>query len=286
MVESPRFRSEAVLVDGVSLAVKRAGRGPVVLCLHAVGHDANDFAPLSARLGDCFEFVCVEWPGHGDSGADVAPASAERYAELVEAAAWQLSLRDPIVIGNSIGGAVAIRFASRRRVRALVLCNSGGLIAVDRTVRRFCEFLSRFFRGGERGAWWFKPLFGLYYRMVLPTPAAAEQRNRIVANAYRIAPILAQAWRSFGESSADVRQSAAQLCAPIWIAWAKRDRLIPLDRCRPAIGQLQNATLDEFDGGHTAFLELPDEFADKFLRFASGLSSRPQPAGLTDNVAA
>jgi 4,5:9,10-diseco-3-hydroxy-5,9,17-trioxoandrosta-1(10),2-diene-4-oate hydrolase len=267
------IRNEIVGVEGVSLAVSRIGKGIPIVCLTAIGHDALDFAPLIERLGSTarYQFICIEWPGHGGSGPDDRPANAKRYADLVDAVLWQLNIRNPIFIGNSIGGAVAVLCAASRGARALVLCDSGGLVEVNATVARFCSLFASVFRAGARGAWWFKPLFALYYRMVLPTPAAKQQRHRIVAQAYRLAPALAQAWESFGNAQADLRQLAASLSMPVWVAWARRDRVIPLKACLPAIEQLQQATLDTFDAGHTAFLEQPDEFAEKFDQFVAGL---------------
>jgi hypothetical protein len=65
-----------------------------------------------------------------------------------------------------------------------------------------------FFCAGVRGARWFPAAFAAYYHLVLPEKPAAEQRARIVASAHEIAPILVQAWRSFGEPEADIRSHA------------------------------------------------------------------------------
>jgi len=262
---------ERIDVDRVALAVTRYGSGAAVVCLTAIGHDAQDFAPLAERIGDRFELICVEWPGHGDSGADREPASAARYAQLLDGTLRALGLESPIVIGNSIGGAAAIRYASNHPVRALVLCDSGGLVEVTRTVARFCRLFERFFAAGARGAGWYPRAFAWYYRLVLPAPAAAAQRDRIVARARTLAPTLRDAWASFGRPDADVRDVAAALDVPIWVAWARRDRVIPLAACRPAIARLRRARVDTFDAGHAAFLEQPDAFARGFVAFAASL---------------
>ena len=264
-------------VDGVSLTVDRVGRGEPVLCLTAIGHDAHDFDALAKLVGDRFELFRVEWPGHGRSGEDSKPVSATRYAELVDGLVARLGLSRPLIIGNSIGGAAAILHACRHPVRGLVLCDSGGLIEIDRTVQRFCGAFERFFAAGERGVGWYGPAFALYYRLVLPAPAAKAQRRRIVAAGRRSAPVLRQAWASFGRPEADLRAAAAQIDAPIWVAWARRDRVIPLKACRPAIERLRHVTLTEFDAGHSAFLEQPDAFARGFLEFVDGALEQARP---------
>jgi hypothetical protein len=100
-------------------------------------------------------------------------------------------------------------------------------------------------------------MFALYCRILLPQSAARERRGEIVAGSRDMAPLLRQAWASFSSPEADLRDDAARLEAPIWIAWAKSDRVIPLAMVRPAINRLKNARLTVFQGGHTPFVEHP-----------------------------
>ena len=273
----PVFALTFLTVDKVPLAVKRAGRGPPVICLTATGHDAQDFEPLAERLKHEFEIICIEWPGHGDSKADHVPASAARYAELVGGVLRILEVREPMFVGNSIGGAAAILLAARNPARAVVLCDSGGLVPVTPGVAWFCRAFSRFFAAGARGAWYFAPLYALYYRIVLRSPHAAGQRKRIVAHGRERAVAMSQAWSSFGTLEADIRDTAASLEMPVWIAWARSDRILPLNACLPAIKRIKRTKLDTFDAGHTVFLEQPDAFAAGFEDFVSSLRPGPKP---------
>jgi 4,5:9,10-diseco-3-hydroxy-5,9,17-trioxoandrosta-1(10),2-diene-4-oate hydrolase len=266
-----QVRVERVVVDGVALNVDSVGVGSPVLCLHATGHDGHDFDALAQRLGGSHRFVRLDWPGQGQSPPDHQPASAKRYAELAEGAMDALGLADPIILGNSIGGAAAILIAARRSVRGLVLCNSGGLVEVTPAVARVCRLFERFFAAGEGGAWWFDPAFAMYYAMVLPGTSAAAQRRRIIKAARRSAAAMRQAWASFGRPEADVREIAAGLDVPIWVAWARRDRVLQLRYCLPAIERLRHGTLTVFEGGHAPFLEDPDAFAKGFAAFMSDL---------------
>jgi 4,5:9,10-diseco-3-hydroxy-5,9,17-trioxoandrosta-1(10),2-diene-4-oate hydrolase len=262
---------QMVRIDDVELCVERRGRGEPVLCLTALGHDARDFDPLADLLADRFAFVCVEWPGHGRSGPDTKPVSAARYAELLDRLVPALNLDNPIIIGNSIGGAAGLIYASHHPVRGLVLCNSGGLVEFNPQVARFCRLFERFFAAGERRAFWYGPLFALYYRMVLRGPRAAAQRRRIVAAGYRFAPLLREGWASFGRPEAYLGPLVEGLDVSVWIAWAMRDKIIPMDRCRPTIARFRHGRLSTFDAGHSAFLEQPEAFAQGFAAFAEAL---------------
>jgi 4,5:9,10-diseco-3-hydroxy-5,9,17-trioxoandrosta-1(10),2-diene-4-oate hydrolase len=261
--------SPNIEVDGVRLAYARSGQGPAVVCLHAIGHGGRDFEALAARIDSVFEVIRMDWPGQGRSGDDRVPASAARYAELLAGALAALKVERPIIIGNSIGGAAAIAYASRHPVKALVLCNSGGLLEVTPAITRACNTMASFFGAGARSTWWFPMAFWLYYTMlVLPSRAAREQRKRIIASGAEIAPVLRDAWLSFGKPEADLRAVVASLDVPVWVAWARGDWIIQLSACLPAIKLLKRGSLTRFRGGHAAFLECPRAFAKGFLSFA------------------
>jgi 4,5:9,10-diseco-3-hydroxy-5,9,17-trioxoandrosta-1(10),2-diene-4-oate hydrolase len=256
------------------LAVRRIGRGAPVVCLHAIGHDADDFMPLASRLGDRFEFILVDWPGHGNSEPDHGPVTSARYAELLQQTLLLQRVDNPVIVGNSVGGGAAILYASRNPVHALVLCNSAGLVEVTAVVRRICRLFERFFAAGERRAFWFSWLYARYYRFVLPMPATADRRRAIIAQGETLAPLLRQAWAGFGQPEADLRAVAAALDMPIWVAWAQRDKVIPLRLCLPAIQRLKSHKLSRYDAGHAAFLEQPDKFAGDFRQWMAELPPR------------
>jgi 4,5:9,10-diseco-3-hydroxy-5,9,17-trioxoandrosta-1(10),2-diene-4-oate hydrolase len=264
--------SPTVDADGVQIAYVRTGRGVPVVCLHAIGHGGRDFDAFAALVRDQFEVVRIDWPGQGRSSDDAKAPSATRYAELLGHALAALKIERPILLGNSIGGAAAVIHAASHPVRGVVLCNTGGLVEVTDEITRACNFMSRFFAAGTRKAWWFGPTFWAYYTfLVLPSSAARAQRKRIIAAGYDVAALLRDAWLSFGKPEADLRAIAATLDVPVWVAWAKGDRVIPLARCLPAIRAMKKARLTKFGGGHAAFLERPKQFARAFRVFAKTL---------------
>lgn len=266
-----------VVVDGVRLAYDDDGDGPALVCLHAIAHGAGDFAGLRERLharpDARWRVLALDWPGQGNSGDDATPATAARYAELLAGFLETVGIESAVLLGNSIGGAAAIRCAAAQpaRVRALVLANPGGLDRFDALTGPMTRAMARFFTAGANGARWYPRAFAAYYRFVLSMPAAAAQRTRIIASAVEVAPVLAQAWRSFGAPDADLRGLALRITCPVLFAWAAGDRINQLKRCRPAIERFPNARLETFRGGHAAFLEDPDAFTASIERFLGGL---------------
>ena len=260
-------------VDGARLAYDDEGSGPVVLCTHAVGHGAGDFARFRARHRHRFRVIALDWPGQGRSPADRVPPGAGRYGELLVGVLDALDLERVILLGNSIGGAAALRAAAARpeRVRGVVACNPGGLVAHGLRKRLFTAAVAAFFARGARGGGWSRRAFAAMYRGVLSEPPAAAQRARIVATWPEIAPLLAAAWRSFGRPDDDLTPLLPRITCPTLITWSTGDRLNPLAFNRAGIAKLGRGELVTFRGGHAPFLECPDEFDAAFARFAAGL---------------
>lgn len=250
-----------VVVDGVSLAVHDsdvASSKPVIVGLHAIGHGGGDFAAFERAFQERFRIITVDWPGHGASGQDAQPASARRYASLLPGLLDELDLERPILFGNSIGGAAAITLAQQEptRVRALVLCNPGGLDPGGFFAGLFIDHLISRFRRGVAGEARFRDWFADYYADILLGPEAAARRDAIVAAGYESAPRLVEAWTSFAQPDADLRPGLPSMQLPVFVGWAMRDGLVQWSRNRDAIASIPRATVVRFENtGHAPFLE-------------------------------
>jgi 4,5:9,10-diseco-3-hydroxy-5,9,17-trioxoandrosta-1(10),2-diene-4-oate hydrolase len=230
---------------------------------------------LAERLGHSFEFVAIDWPGHGASPGGDSPVTAARFAEILRAVLDELRLLRAVIIGSSIGGAAAILYTAQQpdRVSALVLCNPGGLQPVGVIARLVCRRMAAFFASGERHEVAYPQRFRRYYECeVLSSPAAAWRREEIIADADGTAGLLRQAWEGFASSESDLRPLAPRLSAPVMFAWAKRDRYIAWSRSKRAAVSVPQHIVRFFDGSHCAFLEDPDRFDQEFLKFMDGVT--------------
>lgn len=266
-------------VFGVALAVHDSdpsGCKPAIVCLHAIGQGGGDFAELERALGAHYRFITIDWPRHGYSGNDSKPVSALRYAMLLEGLLDQLGLDRMVLLGNSIGGAAAIRYAARHpgRVPALVLANPGGLDngASDWLRRLYIGNMMRHFASGVRQEPRFARWFASYYNEVLIRPAAQTHKEAIIAAGYEMAPVLLEAWDSFRQPEANLVPHLARLTMPVLVTWARRDRIVRWERNRAAIAQLPNGHVEMFNAGHAPFLETPDAFSRTLTAFLATLS--------------
>lgn len=271
MQDRAQVSEQTVMLDvaGTRLAVHRWGQGQAIVCLHAIAHGARDYARLGERLGNRFSIVAIDFPGHGESPYETLAPTAQRYAELLAATVDALGLKSFALLGCSIGGGAAIRYAAAHpeRVAALILCNSAGLQKAGLLARIVCGHYARFFAKGERGDKSYARKFARYYRTVLPGKFAAWRRDEIVADAYKTAGMLRAAWQGFSQRSADLRHVMPTLKMPILYAWAKGDSINAWSRCKRAGLSAPNHTVKLFLGGHAAFLETPEVFDAELLAF-------------------
>lgn len=267
--------AQRIRVAGVDISVRRKGRGRQVVCLHAIGHDSRDYDPLADRLGGEFEFLLVDWPGHGASGADGLPLSVARYGDILNALLDALQLHRPILIGNSIGGGAAIRTAAKRpaAISGLVVCNSSGLVAPNLIVRLACRRMARRFAGCAADPAGFARWYRQFYEGTVLPDGPAVRREEIIAAGEARAAYLQQAWLGFSHPDNDLRHLAARVECPTLVAWARGDRVNPWRFSKAGAGRFPISETVLLKGGHTPFLEDPDGFDAAFRQFANRVGS-------------
>lgn len=133
---------------GVSTAVLEGGdgaAGPPVVLLHGPGEFAATWLPVLPRLTRAHHVVVPDLPGHGASLIDGGPLDAGRVLGWLGELVDETCAAPPVLVGKTIGGAVAARFAagSRDRLAALVLVDTLGLTRFD-PAPRFGLALHRF----------------------------------------------------------------------------------------------------------------------------------------------
>jgi pimeloyl-ACP methyl ester carboxylesterase len=112
-------------------------RGALFVLLHAAGSTAGMWRRQLTGLAAEHSVVAIDLPGHGRSSGIDGPASIEDGATVVLRVLDALRLRPCVLVGRSMGGAIALVVASRasERVRALVLaCSSARFTLSDEMV--------------------------------------------------------------------------------------------------------------------------------------------------------
>ncbi|MFM7334759.1 MAG: alpha/beta fold hydrolase [Tabrizicola sp.] len=116
-----------VTVNGKRLHYEVAGTGPDLVLIHGASGSLRDLTfSLRDRLTGRYRVIVVDRPGLGHSDA-LEDNSLLAQARFIKAGVQQLGVTEPIVLGQSYGGAVALAWALDGGPRGLVLVGAPSL---------------------------------------------------------------------------------------------------------------------------------------------------------------
>jgi pimeloyl-ACP methyl ester carboxylesterase len=122
----PRLQIRDVRVARHRVSTLTMGNGPDVLLLHGLGGTRASLFDTAAELSRRYRIHAPDLPGFGSSSKPALGAyNARWFAEIVIGLMDQLGIDEAHIVGNSLGGRVAIETAliAPERVRALgLLC--------------------------------------------------------------------------------------------------------------------------------------------------------------------
>lgn len=124
-IQEPVFKGRVCTVQ----AHRDANIG--VILIHGLSGSTDDWASIIPELSKKFHVVAFDLPGFGLSDKGSQDYSPTRYAHLVQYLADHYLRDKPYhVIGHSMGGAIALRYASRHPsgLQRLVLIDAAGIL--------------------------------------------------------------------------------------------------------------------------------------------------------------
>lgn len=264
-----------VTVGGFDLRYHEAGSGPALIMLHGAGPGASAWSNFEHNLpvyAEKFRTIMIDQPGFGGTKYPAEYPShyivytAKLVAELMD----QLDIDTAHLLGNSLGGAVAVRFAMDFPDRAdrLVLMGPGSALSVGLFAPRPSEGirkLTSFFAApGPSPEKMGDFLRALVYDESLITEELIEQRYQAA-----IDPAVRDGMSVMGEAN---RKPAFARDGELWreadtvthdtlITWGREDRVQPLDGAFVGFRRMPNARLYVFPNcGHWAQVERKSEF--------------------------
>ncbi|MFN3003660.1 4,5:9,10-diseco-3-hydroxy-5,9,17-trioxoandrosta-1(10),2-diene-4-oate hydrolase [Mycolicibacterium wolinskyi] len=252
-----------------------------IVLLHGGGPGASawsNFGRNVAVLAEHFHVLAVDQPGYGHSDKHTEHEQYNRYsAKALLGLFDHLGLQGRIpLLGNSLGGGTAVRFALDYPDRAgkLVLMGPGGLsvnlFAPDPTegVKALAKFN---FEPTRENLEAFIRI--MVFDQKLVTPELVEERFAIASTPESLA-----ATRAMGKSFAGpdfelgmMWREVYKLRQPVLLIWGREDRVNPLDGALVAVKQIPRVQLHVFGQcGHWAQVEKFDEFNKLTIDFLGG----------------
>jgi pimeloyl-ACP methyl ester carboxylesterase len=265
------FQSRTVSTAAGTLHVYDArgpGNLPTIVMLHGLGSAATAFAPLLVRmLPQAGRLVAPDLPGHGFSGTWSGSPTPERLFAAVSEVLDAVVDERMVLVGSSLGGALALRYALERpeRLVALALISPAGA----RTTPREWEDLRDAFKI-DSAAEARQLLARLYHR----TPwyvAALAPRLRDIMKGAAVRDVMSAATLD----DLPAPGSLGALAMPILLLWGKSERLLPASSLAYFRRHLpEHAVIEEPEGfGHSPHFDDPARLASRLIAFARTASA-------------
>ena len=261
--------------DALSIRYQTTGNGPPLVLMHTIRTQLEYLRSLAALLSASYTVYAIDLPGHGHSPIDPLASFDEPYfRQAVIGFIEKLDLPDVTLVGESIGGALALTVAAAipQRVKQVFAINP-------------YDYETRYGDGIRRGNWFANfiigslqvPIFGAFNaamenKMVLSTimsggyhdprklpPDLLEEFDRVAHRPgyKRAARKVLAGWRSWSRA----RDQYRGITAPVTLIYGDSDWSRPdeRERTRAMIPHARMFTLK--NTGHFAAVENPSELA-------------------------
>ena len=123
------FELRRIRVHGHEIAYREAGEGPTVLLIHGMAGSSRTWRAVMPLLAERCRVIAPDLLGHGESVSTGGDYSLGGFAAMLRDLLAALDVEHVTVVGQSLGGGVAMQFAYQHPelVERLVLVSSGGL---------------------------------------------------------------------------------------------------------------------------------------------------------------
>ena len=265
-------------VSGVRIVHESRGAGPALVCCHAFAVDRSMWLPQLAHFARTHLVVTFDQRGSGESDHPVPavgapdPYTVDAFAEDLRGVLDDLGIRRARILGLSMGGATALRFATRwpERVEGLVLASTMASRLPEELIERARRVEEVLARDGLREA------FRFYFGGSLFKQVPRDSRSDAVFDMYaaRATPHGFLGCYAVTIDRPSMIAELARIEAPTLILVGERDTLY-LEEAESMARRIPNARKLIMKGlGHAMSVENPEAFAEEVTGFLASLPQR------------
>jgi pimeloyl-ACP methyl ester carboxylesterase/putative sterol carrier protein len=275
---------EHVTVDaaGLELSTFAFGQGPPVVLLHGLAATKLSYLPLLPALAERYRVIVPDLPGHGESSKPRSRYTPGYFARVIRAVLDRLDIDQASVMGNSMGGRIALEVATAfpSRVSSLILLDPA---AAGLPFPLYARLLGVLPTGvGAVPVPWRKGIVVAAIRQMFADPdrlpkaaylAAADEFIRIYRKGRARVALLSAMRGLIADDPEAFWHRAARIEVPTLIVWGRKDRIVPVSlghRLANAIPDAELVVLPEV--GHVPQFEQPEETRRLVLGFLDGIN--------------
>jgi pimeloyl-ACP methyl ester carboxylesterase len=255
----------------------RGGEGPPLVCLHGFIDTWRTWELVIPRLEREHEVLAPALSGHAGGPPLTAEPRADALVDGVERAMDEAGWDTAHVVGNSLGGYVALQLASRGRARSVVaFAPAGGWREGDPIVEERFEYFRATLELARAAA--------PYAEQAVSSPEGRRRATLYTAVNFEHIPADLLAHQIRGVAACDGAEALmvlarregypvdlGQIHCPARVVWGTADRILPWPRATVRYRDgLPWAEWVELPGvGHCPQLDVPLETAELILGFTS-----------------
>jgi pimeloyl-ACP methyl ester carboxylesterase len=263
MTDEGRLEFHRVKTKKCHISYLQAGTGDPVICIHGLGGTKGSFLPTAANLADDHRVIAIDLPGFGDSDKPIAaPYDAAYFAEATTAFMDELGIEKAHIVGNSMGGRVALEVGFEHPDRTDKLALLAPSLAWLRE-RKWAAPLKLI--RPELGLLQIapRPIVDTIVRKLIPgaddgwAAAGVDEFLRAYLTARGRAAFYAAARNIYLEDPEEFWTRLRELQGESLFVWGREDRLVPIGFARHVRDALPAAEHLELDCGHVPQLEAP-----------------------------
>jgi pimeloyl-ACP methyl ester carboxylesterase len=249
------------------------GSAPPFVFIHGIGASAAAFAQTMLALKkQSRRVVAIDLPGHGLSQTTRTSCTPADLYEAVRVVLAEIMHEPFVLVGNSLGGALALHFAVRQgeALAGLVLLSPAGAeMNADEWKALRTRFQvttrkqgSQFLRDLYHRTPWYSHLVAID----LPEAFGSNLMRSILASA--------------SNETVPERYALPNLAMPVLLIWGASERILPESTYRYFRENLpETATFERpTNWGHCPHLDAPKALAQRLATFARTLPEEPRPA--------
>jgi abhydrolase domain-containing protein 6 len=244
-----------------------------IVMLHGFGGDKDNWDRFSQKLTNDYHLIIPDLPGHGESVQDVSlnygiEEQTKRLKEFLDA----LGIKKAHIVGNSMGGAIAMRYAFLypQAVLSLTLIDSAGAVKTPSEFDASMKTTNKNPMLEIKNAQDFKNVMTKYV-FVDPPYVPGFVIDVLLAEKIKRKTIEQKIFRDI---LVDLNQMStlSTIHSPTLIIWGAQDKVIHVDNAEFLHQKIPGSQKEVIEAvGHCPMIEKPEVTTELYRKFMHGI---------------
>lgn len=220
---------------------QKEGYGDSIILLHGWGTDSTTFNDIINILKQKYLVYAIDLPGFGKSAEPDKYYTLDDYVNLLREFIKDKNIKNPIILGHSFGGRIAIKYASIYKVSKLILVDSAGL-----KPKNYLRTKIKILVYKLKKKWYKLTKNVMKYNRIVNSSGSSDYKNASIAMKRTLSKVVSEY----------LDRRLKKIEAETLIIWGKNDDVTILRDAKKLNKKIKNSGLIIIDGsGHFPYLD-------------------------------